>query len=197
MSWFFHIFFSYLTWTKIFFRQDQCSWKNSHFLHRFDCLTGAKFSSRGKNTSPRDFSSPEWNEGLKIKPEGKCSSLWWKILPLAESQTHVRRSFPSQEAISSGIYWVLPNTLIQNFWPPNYWPPNFQPPNSRLPNGPTAEYLTGACHSAVSLTAELVPTFVVESVHYRAKHCVVNRWRHKSYGSSWKVRTFIISRIKD
>ena len=36
-------------------------------------------------------------------------------------------------------------------------------PNSRPPNRPTAEYLTGACHSAVSLTVELVPTFAVES----------------------------------
>ena len=43
------------------------------------------------------------------------------------------------------------------------WPQNFWPPNSRPPNGLTAEYLTGACHSAESLTAELVPTFVVES----------------------------------
>ena len=45
----------------------------------------------------------------------------------------------------------------RNFWPLNYQPPNFRPPNSRPPNRPTAEYLTGACHSAVSLTAELVP----------------------------------------
>ena len=62
-------------------------------LHGFDLLTGAKFSSRGKNTFPRVFSlSPSFIRAKK-NPSGKCSSLCWKILPLSESQTHVRNSF--------------------------------------------------------------------------------------------------------
>ena len=62
-------------------------------LHGFDILPGAKFSSFQEEHFPSGFFfKPSFHLG-KENPLGKYSYLCWKLLPLAESQTHVRNSY--------------------------------------------------------------------------------------------------------